>query len=1267
MIQMNKRNTNHCRFTGGSLITMASLAFALLMTMAQQALALNVAIMPSNSQNPAKGLAQQNVAIEVWGRAWDNNGGITSATLDFGDGSPVANLGIGNPSDYLGTTHTYASFGVKTVTLSVTDSDGTVTKTAKIKVLQAPTPEERINMAIEKGLLYMYKSKSNYDANRIYWYHASAYYGQGVTGSVLLAFEENGHLPGNNYSDDIYAEMVQKGLNTLLSISAGTNANGAYIFNGNNHGTYANAFASMAFFVSQPDAATAQATTINNPNSPFNGQTYWAVGQEVLRAFQTNQGSNGAWYYPTTYASKALGGSTQQWPVLALITAQQRWGIQPSQVVIDRAFSAFQALQNGNGAIGYRSNTQWLNSSKTGGILVAAALKGVTPGAGDDALNNSVDRAIQYLGNVWNGSVSNGDNNGPVGQMYAMYGVKKGFALLEVETINTVLGLRDWYKDQSSYLLGDPNLWAPDGYSLHPNIGSNGRSTSYAFGTHSNGAWTSSTWPNYGIDFTTAHAVLVLTQAVTIPLPVAIIATIGDAGEVKANEDFDLDGTQSYHQDGDLAIVSYSWEINAVGGANNPVATASGATPTIGGLNPGEYQAILTVTDNNPEEAQTSSDTSTFFSVNKNFGPQSVPIPSGQIAYTAQVTQGGSVTITLDGSESSDPEGDPIVSYNWDLDADGDYDDATGVNPTMTLTSPGSVTIALEVCSENSYVDALGNTITETQCSTDNAPVLVIYSESDLSVTAISAANIVQGVSADLSATVANDATSGQAFTGVKVRFFDGDPDAGGLALAPAQSVDLPIGGSATVVESGLGLNAATELVWVKVDWAQGVATGDVDEWDEGNNTASVNVSNQPPVVEWIPQGTAPAFSVGADCLAAIDASVFYSNASDPDGDQLTITVNPAGPLGLGAHTVTVTVSDGQESLSEDYSITVVDTTDPVLSVPAGVTLECPADTSVAANGTATATDNCSVTVTFVDVVTAACGSTQTIARTWTATDGAGNSVSGLQVIEVVDTTNPVLVGVLADETVECDSVPAPADVTATDNCDAPSVVFDEVRTDGDCPSNYTLTRTWVATDACGNSSSATQVITVQDTTAPAPIAIDLRDITNKETPITFTATSSDNCGGVVVTITNVTRHKFTKKGKIVFLDEKSGSKPGSGSKSKSGSGSKSKSLPAIVIDGSSFTVNESGPAGTIITVYATAVDECGNSTDGEFTATVVKPPKSNSKSSKSKKSAANEGVGNGVDGNTPGHDNNGGNDDPGNTPGNPGAKEKSESSGSEE
>ncbi|MEZ4782012.1 MAG: hypothetical protein R2816_10775 [Flavobacteriaceae bacterium] len=71
------------------------------------------------------------------------------------------------------------------------------------------------------------------------------------------------------------------------------------------------------------------------------------------------------------------------------------------------------------------------------------------------------------------------------------------------------------------------------------------------------------------------------------------------------------------------------------------------------------------------------------------------------------------------------------------------------------------------------------------------------------------------------------------------------------------------------------------------------------------------------------------------------------------------------------------------------------------------------------------------------------------------------------------------------DVTVECDSVPTADTLTANDNCSDATVVFNEVRTDGDCPSNYVLVRTWTATDECGFETIHTQTITVQDTTAP--------------------------------------------------------------------------------------------------------------------------------------------------------------------------------------
>jgi len=74
--------------------------------------------------------------------------------------------------------------------------------------------------------------------------------------------------------------------------------------------------------------------------------------------------------------------------------------------------------------------------------------------------------------------------------------------------------------------------------------------------------------------------------------------------------------------------------------------------------------------------------------------------------------------------------------------------------------------------------------------------------------------------------------------------------------------------------------------------------------------------------------------------------------------------------------------------------------------------------------------------------------------------------------------------------TVECDAVPDPATPGATDNCDPnPVISFLETSTKtntGACTDfSYTITRTWTAKDACNNSSSQTQTITVVDTTPP--------------------------------------------------------------------------------------------------------------------------------------------------------------------------------------
>ena len=71
---------------------------------------------------------------------------------------------------------------------------------------------------------------------------------------------------------------------------------------------------------------------------------------------------------------------------------------------------------------------------------------------------------------------------------------------------------------------------------------------------------------------------------------------------------------------------------------------------------------------------------------------------------------------------------------------------------------------------------------------------------------------------------------------------------------------------------------------------------------------------------------------------------------------------------------------------------------------------------------------------------------------------------------------------------------------TATDNCDpAPAITHSDTSTPGACPQEPVITRTWTATDFCGNVSSCDQVITIVDTTAPviscpAPVTVECSD-----------------------------------------------------------------------------------------------------------------------------------------------------------------------------
>ena len=82
---------------------------------------------------------------------------------------------------------------------------------------------------------------------------------------------------------------------------------------------------------------------------------------------------------------------------------------------------------------------------------------------------------------------------------------------------------------------------------------------------------------------------------------------------------------------------------------------------------------------------------------------------------------------------------------------------------------------------------------------------------------------------------------------------------------------------------------------------------------------------NQPPVVSCsnIQKTTT------TSCFVDVTPEEFDNGSSDPDGDEITLSLNPPGPFSVGETPITLTVSDGELESSCQATITVIDGTVP--------------------------------------------------------------------------------------------------------------------------------------------------------------------------------------------------------------------------------------------------------------------------------------------------------------------------------------------------
>ncbi|WP_243643592.1 HYR-like domain-containing protein [Tenacibaculum sp. M341] len=166
------------------------------------------------------------------------------------------------------------------------------------------------------------------------------------------------------------------------------------------------------------------------------------------------------------------------------------------------------------------------------------------------------------------------------------------------------------------------------------------------------------------------------------------------------------------------------------------------------------------------------------------------------------------------------------------------------------------------------------------------------------------------------------------------------------------------------------------------------------------------------------------------------------------------------------------------------------------------------------------------------------CPNLLVITRTYKITDTCGNDTDIVQIINIEDTTSPIVTGTLNAITINsCDVLSVPGEVTTVagivglggvtainDACDTMLSVTSSDTNNGGSGCNgdpYIVTRTYTVMDDCGNDTDLVQTITVEDTTAPTGTApgniTGLQCISDvPASDINLITDEADNCGGAV-------------------------------------------------------------------------------------------------------------------------------------------------------
>ncbi len=281
--------------------------------------------------------------------------------------------------------------------------------------------------------------------------------------------------------------------------------------------------------------------------------------------------------------------------------------------------------------------------------------------------------------------------------------------------------------------------------------------------------------------------------------------------------------------------------------------------------------------------------------------------------------------------------------------------------------------------------------------------------------------------------------------------------------------------GGAYFTESGANLTGIYAQIFTQLSWVAAQITGTPFEKETVSNNFSI-VTGSISVTKGSFTQAGQIINWNVDFLNVETITLKYQVTPKPNicGDQIVSTSRLD-------YRNSQCNNSSQDLPTPNYCVPCA----PVFStLPGPSTINCPSTPNFI---TPTVTNGCvGSSLTYNDVRTNGnCAGSYSVTRTWTASNACFTTTTS-QTINVQDITAPVIDPLPGPTTINCPAIPMFAQATASDACGSSfTLTFNDVRSNGNCANSYSITRTWTAKDGCNNTSTATQVINVQDVSTP--------------------------------------------------------------------------------------------------------------------------------------------------------------------------------------